>query len=278
MPSVTDVRPQLVDVIVRVVECADDDVTPQATLTSLGIDSLSVVEIADEIGRRFGVYLADDVVTGLRTVGDIERAVAEHDGTEAPAWVRQAAVAARWTPAEDRGEAIRPRQPTSRAAVRRFAFWTAVFGAVLGLGIGLGGSAVLSAAGLQDAYLPPLAQPTASPSPTPTATESAEPEEPTGDDDEEAAEPTLTAAKTQVPPGERFGLSGEFPDLGSGEVLQVQVRDPGEGWDDFPVTATTRDGGRYETVIYTSRTGEREFRMRHTASGKTTPAVKVQIG
>ena len=37
----------------------------------------------------------------------------------------------------------------------------------------------------------------------------------------------------------------------------MQVKDPGEQWDEFPVTATTRNGGRYLTQIYTSRTGER---------------------
>ena len=35
---------------------------------------------------------------------------------------------------------------------------------------------------------------------------------------------------------------------------------------------------QYRTQIYTSRTGEREFRMAHRASDKTTPAVRVAIG
>lgn len=278
MPSTAAVHEQLVDVLVRVVGCSADDVQPRAKLKDLGVDSLSVVEVADEIGRRFDVYLADATVNGLRTVADIERAVVDHDGTPAPAWTRRSAVAPVAVAAADAGiTGTTPPPPAHRPdaprAARRLAFWMVAVGAAIGLGIGLGGSALVTAAGLHETSLPPLTQPTAEPTPTATPTETAEPE-----DDDAEPQPTLTVEKNQVPPGERFSLSGEFPGLGSGAELQVQVKDPGTDWDDFPVTASTTGDGSYRTVIYTSRTGDREFRMLHAASGKTSPAVKVRIG
>jgi hypothetical protein len=81
-----------------------------------------------------------------------------------------------------------------------------------------------------------------------------------------------------VSPGERFTLEGAFPALGGGEELQVQVKDPGEKWDEFPVTVETRGGGEYRTEIYTSRTGKRDFRLAHEDSDTKTPAISVTIG
>ena len=82
----------------------------------------------------------------------------------------------------------------------------------------------------------------------------------------------------QGAPGQRFALSGEFPDLGDGEVLQVQVREEGGEWEDFPVTAITSGGGAYQTQVYTSRTGERAFRMLHRSSDTATEPKSVTIG
>jgi hypothetical protein len=56
------------------------------------------------------------------------------------------------------------------------------------------------------------------------------------------------------------------------------VREGGGSWDDFPIQTQTRDGGIYRTELYTSRTGEREFRVKNTVTGKSSPTVKVDIG
>ena len=73
-------------------------------------------------------------------------------------------------------------------------------------------------------------------------------------------------------------ISGKFPALGEGAELQVQVKDEGSDWDDFPIETTPRAGGKFTTEIYTSRTGERQFRLLNKKTDEATPAVTVEIG
>jgi acyl carrier protein len=280
-----DVRSELIDILVQVVDCPPDGVVDRAALKDLGVDSLAIVEMADELGRRFDVYLSDETVNDLRTVGDAVNAVVHHDGgrphlsttygagpLDAPVPVELAA-----TPTPTASVEPDPVDPAERRdRFRRLAFWFAATGAAVGIVLGLGFAGIIGATGLGSSTLPPLAVPTtpapttATPTPTPTPTPNAE--------ESVSPDPTLTIPNTQVKPGERFTLEGAFPGLDKGQKLQVQVKDPGEKWDEFPVTATTKANGEYRTEIYTSRTGEREFRMSHTASDATTPPVKVTIG
>ena len=281
MPQPDDVRDELADILVQLVGCAPEDVVDyRAELKQLGVDSLAIVEMADELGRRYDVYLSDDTVNEMRTVADAVAAVVRHDGARPPRSATYDA-APPTGPAIDVAPAVAPAPVAEvdpevrRSALRRLAFWFAAVGAAVGIVFGLGGAAIIGATGLGSTTLPPLTVPTTpAPTPTPTPTPTATP------DAEETAdpEPTLTIPNTQVKPGERFTLEGAFPALDKGQKLQVQVKDPGEGWDEFPVTTTTRRDGAYRTQIYTSRTGEREFRMAHLASDETTPAVKVAIG
>ncbi|MGA9102257.1 acyl carrier protein [Aeromicrobium sp.] len=278
-----EVRSELTDILVQVVDCAPTDVVDRAKLKDLGVDSLAIVEMADELGRRFDVYLPDESVNELRTVADAVAAVALHDGIRSPRSTTYAAA----SPAASSLDDLPPPEPEPtpaaevdpgerRSAFRRMAFWFAAIGAAVGIVFGLGSAALIGVTGLGDTTLPPLALPSTpaptTPTPTPTPTQTPDPEQ-TADPD-----PTLTIPNTQVPPGERFTLEGAFPGLDKGETLQVQVKDPGESWDEFPVTTKTRDGGAFKTQIYTSRTGERQFRLTHVQSEKTTPAVKVTIG
>ena len=279
-----DVRSELTDILVQVVGCAPDDVVDHATLKDLGVDSLAVVEMADELGRRFDLYLSDETVNGLRTVGDAVNAVVRHDGGPAPRTTTYSAISLDPPKPED---AAPPPTPSAVAtdpvdheertnAFKRLAFWFAIIGAAVGIVLGLGMAGIIGATGLGSSTLPPLTLPTtpapttATPTPTPT---------PTPDTEETVdPDPTLTIPDTEVKPGKRFTLEGAFPGLDKGEKLQVQVKDPGEQWDDFPVTATTKANGEYRTQIYTSRTGEAGVPHGPHASDKTTPAVKVRIG
>ena len=281
MPKPDDVRAELADILVQLVGCAPEDVVDyRAELKQLGVDSLAIVEMADELGRRFDIYLSDETVNTMRTVADAVTAVVRHDGARPPR-------STTYDAAPPTGPAIDDVAPAAaqvaevdpevrRSALRRLAYWFAAVGAALGIVLGLGMAGIIGATGIGSTTLPPLTLPSTpaptTPTPTPTPTATPDPEE-TVDPD-----PTLTIPKTRVSPGERFTLEGAFPGLEKGEKLQVQVKDSGEGWDEFPVTTTTRRDGAYRTQIYTSRTGEREFRLAHTASDKTTPAVKVAIG
>ncbi|AWB91853.1 hypothetical protein [Aeromicrobium chenweiae] len=157
-----------------------------------------------------------------------------------------------------------------------FATRFALTGLFIGGVLGIGGAALVSASGIGTVKLPPI---TASATPEPTKAPKPKPS-PKPTSPEEAPKPTIEASGTRVSPGERFYLSGAFPDSDAGQNLQVQVRDVGgdKEWDDFPIQTTTRDGGEFRTELYTSRTGGREFRVKNTVTGLSTPLVEVEIG
>lgn len=287
MPTPSEVREQLADILVSVVEADPSDVRDEAALKDLGVDSLALVEVGDELGRRFGVYLSDETVDALVTVGDAVKAVTQHDGSESRGAARTPdSMTTIMTPAPARAAATatttRQDAPPQRSRLTapgagvRLALWFVAAGAAIGLVFGLGGSAVVQALGLGDVNLPPIVAPTTpSPSATPTPTPT-----PTPTVDEQSEEPSFFIDPAQVSPGERFTISGRFPGLKSGADLSVEVRDEeNPEWDSFAGVIVKSEGdGRFETKLYTSRTGEREFRIKVVETGDTSPTAKVRIG
>ncbi|WP_229053378.1 acyl carrier protein [Aeromicrobium sp. Leaf350] len=288
MVSEGEVRSTVVDLVVRLTGTEMTQIERTSRLKDLGIDSLLTVELADELGRRYDLYLSDAAVDSMRTVEDVVRSVVHHDGATAPAWA-QAPDAAPSTPvgadepAPDDGGPSPHDVPLDRKRLTAGAVTTiitmVVVGTIVGGALGLGASTLLRSAGLGTSELPPIsASPTdeddaeAEPSSTPSPSASAEPSE------SAAPEPSLTASSTTVAPGTRFTLAGAIPSLGPGAQLQVQVKDAGSDWDDFPVTLTTGADGGFSAEVYTSRTGAREWRLVHVESGAATPAVAVTIG
>lgn len=152
--------------------------------------------------------------------------------------------------------------------------WLALIGVALGIAFGLFSAGALTATGVTAADLPPLAAPTSAPTTTPAPTADPTTEAPRN----EGPQPKLQQIKGNVAPGERFAIVGQLPSADKGAVLQVQVKDGDGPWDDFPVTVQAGDGGRFETKIYTSRTGERKFRVTDKGSNKSTPDITVTIG
>lgn len=276
-----DVHRALIDVVVRVTGCDRDAVLPEATLGDLGIDSLALVEIADEIGRRTASYLPDRELIGLGTIGALERTVTDHLGTPAPPWVRQATrVQAVWLP--DAGRTVLQRiegtgkPPTSFTAGRQLALVMVVIGAVLGAGLGLAGLGSAHVLGLPGFTMPALVV-TKTLTPTPSASATATTSTPSPTATSEVGEARLRASATALAAGEQLRLVGAIPQAGAGAVLQVQRRGAGSPWDDFPVTAPTRAGGGFQTVIFQERTGSYQFRLRDTETGATTPEVTVEF-
>ncbi|MBC9225565.1 hypothetical protein GL325_04440 [Aeromicrobium sp. 636] len=167
-------------------------------------------------------------------------------------------------------------RPDLRHRAARAFGWLALIGVALGIGFGLFSAGALTATGVTSADLPPLAAPTSEPETTATPEPEPTPEEPQEDD---TPKPRLNRVPgDRVAPGERFAIVGVLPSVDAGTVLQIQVKDGDGPWDDFPVTVTARDGGSFETKIYTSRTGERKFRVIDKASGDNTPDIPVTIG
>lgn len=246
---------------------------PEASLKELGTDSLTIVEMAEELGRRFDVYLSDDTVDRLVTVQDAIDSVVHHDGSTSPARAGRVPMTL-----ESPAPPVRDWEHVRRHRVaERMIFWFIVTGVLLGAALGFGGSALVKATGIGSVDLPPISNPTTAPTATPSTTPEPEPTE-TATTKSNVPEPTIEVSKPQVAPGERFVIEGTFPAAGQGAELQVQVKDEGSDWDDFPIETTTRRGGTFKTELYTSRTGERQFRLLNKETDKATPPVTVEIG
>jgi acyl carrier protein len=265
VPSPSSVHEQLTDILVRVVDCPADAVVPSAVLAELGTDSLTIVEVGEELGRRFGVRLSDSAIDSMTTVQDAIDAVMAQAAADRPA--RPAAPTA--TPAP----IMRAKPEVRKRRIGGFAATFIFFGLVIGGVLGLGGAALVSASGIADVNLPPIgAVPTPTPTPEPVEETTPAPTSPSKE-----PKPTITTSSERVSPGERFLLSGAFPGSTDGQDLQVEVKDGGS-WDVFPIQTKVRDGGIFRTELYTSRTGVREFRVTNKASGVSTPSIKVEIG
>jgi acyl carrier protein len=63
----------LVDILTRDYCVAREQITPEATLETLGLDSLSVLELMFKIEDRYKVKITDDTPTDLLTVSDVVR-------------------------------------------------------------------------------------------------------------------------------------------------------------------------------------------------------------
>lgn len=84
----------LQDILVKDYHLAREQLAPEAILTSLGLDSLSVLELMFKIEDRFKLKILGDTPTDLITVNDvvlyIDRLIASHDraGAEVQAPLR----------------------------------------------------------------------------------------------------------------------------------------------------------------------------------------------
>jgi len=61
----------LEQILVRDYGVAANQVTPDATLESLGLDSLSMLELMFKIEDRYGLKITEDMPTDMQTVGDV---------------------------------------------------------------------------------------------------------------------------------------------------------------------------------------------------------------
>jgi hypothetical protein len=103
-----------------------------------------------------------------------------------------------------------------------------------------------------------------------------------GDQSEAAPEPedaiSLSAAVTQVRPGEPIDLSGVYPG-GEGATLVVQRLEDGD-WVDFAggdVTTTVRNE-TFSTYVLTERTGVNAWRVRDNQTEEVSNVVRVKVG
>jgi acyl carrier protein len=63
----------LADILARDYCVARDQIQPEATLETLGLDSLSLLELMFKIEDRYKVKITEDTPTNLLTVSDVVR-------------------------------------------------------------------------------------------------------------------------------------------------------------------------------------------------------------
>jgi acyl carrier protein len=63
----------LADILTRDYSVAREQITPEATLETLGLDSLSVLELMFKIEDQYKVKITEDTPTDLLTVSDVVR-------------------------------------------------------------------------------------------------------------------------------------------------------------------------------------------------------------
>jgi acyl carrier protein len=67
-PSVTTLN----QLLVTKYEVAQDDLQPERTLDDLGVDSLAIIELIDDIGNAFGIALDDvEALNKTMTVAEV---------------------------------------------------------------------------------------------------------------------------------------------------------------------------------------------------------------
>jgi acyl carrier protein len=70
--STEDLEKRILDVIAQEAVIDRDKLAPNATLESLGLNSIDVVHILLGLEDKFGIYIAlDDALAGIKNVGEL---------------------------------------------------------------------------------------------------------------------------------------------------------------------------------------------------------------
>lgn len=64
--------------IVEQFELKPEDLVPEATLESLGLDSLSVIEFMFNLEDKFGIKLESEKLENIKTLQDVVNVVEKH--------------------------------------------------------------------------------------------------------------------------------------------------------------------------------------------------------
>jgi acyl carrier protein len=258
VPTPEEIRAKLTDLLGQIADTPPEAVRDTAALKDLGIDSVAINELAEGIATAFDTRLSNDTVNEWRTIGDVVRSIQRGDSFLA---------------------SLPPPQlndPESVGAFKQLAVVFALVGAGIGVIIGVAAAAMLASSLLGGGSGPSTItpdEPTALASPSATADPFGS-EQPTPS--ATPTDATLAVTPELVDTGEDFQLSGRLPGVQDGEELIIEWREDGGTWAPFPVTATARPDGTFETRMYIGSPGEREFRVR-SGSGSATPTATVRI-
>ena len=62
---------KVADIIVEIGQCETENVTPEAELQALGIDSLKAINVLFELEEEFDIDIPNEVISSIVTVQDI---------------------------------------------------------------------------------------------------------------------------------------------------------------------------------------------------------------
>ena len=68
---------KIAEVIVNTAHCKLEDVTPEAELLALGVDSLKAITVLFEIEEAFDIEIPNEFISSIVTVNDIMEKVAD---------------------------------------------------------------------------------------------------------------------------------------------------------------------------------------------------------
>ena len=68
---------KIAEVIANTAHCKIEDVTPEAELVALGVDSLKAITVLFEIEEAFDIEIPNELITSIVTVNDIMEKVAD---------------------------------------------------------------------------------------------------------------------------------------------------------------------------------------------------------
>jgi acyl carrier protein len=76
MPIEYEVERDIVEYLGAHYSIEPDEITDEATLDDLGLDSLGVLAIADIVEKKYGISLDDERIAGVRTLSDFKDLIA----------------------------------------------------------------------------------------------------------------------------------------------------------------------------------------------------------
>ena len=68
---------KIAEVIANTAHCKIEDITPEAELVALGVDSLKAITVLFEIEETFDIEIPNELITSIVTVNDIMEKVAD---------------------------------------------------------------------------------------------------------------------------------------------------------------------------------------------------------
>jgi acyl carrier protein len=78
MPATEEIRREVIGIVAGIAEVEPDEVSDDASLEQLGIDSLGGLRLVAAVEKRFCVVIDESEIAGIRTMQDVFALVRRH--------------------------------------------------------------------------------------------------------------------------------------------------------------------------------------------------------